>query len=128
MKFPLALLALLAVSACAASPNAIAPVSQTAPAAPSATATDIPAMTQPSQPVPPQAGIRATGTVRYQDLEGGFWGIVGDDGTRYDPMQLNPAFRKDGLRVRFEATADSDRMSTHMWGVMVTLTKIEPIE
>jgi hypothetical protein len=123
MKFSLALLALSALSACAASPNAAAPASAAAPAL-----LENPAMTQPSPPSSPHAGIRATGTVRYLDLEGGFWGIVADDGRKFDPMGLDARFQKEGLRVRFEATAETDMMSTRMWGTMVRLTKIEPIE
>ena len=33
--------------------------------------------------------IKTTGTIRHQGLEGGFWGIVGDDGTKYDPTNLS---------------------------------------
>ena len=70
----------------------------------------------------------ATGTVRFQQLEGGFWGIVGDDGTRYDPMDLPPKFQKDGLRVRFDAVPETDMMSTRMWGTMITLIHIEALK
>ncbi len=69
----------------------------------------------------------ATGTVRYLDISGGFWGIVGDDGTNYDPIELEPAFQKDGLRVRFEAVPEADMMSTHMWGMLIKLLQIEAV-
>lgn len=123
MKFSLALLALLAVTACAASPNAAGPVSPMAPSA-----LETPAMAKPSTPVPPQAGIQATGTVRHLDLEGGFWGIVADDGRQFDPMGLDARFQQEGLRVRFEATPETDMMSTRMWGTMVRITRIEVLK
>ncbi len=71
--------------------------------------------------------ISGSGTVRFQTIEGGFWGIVGDDGTNYDPMALDPAFQKDGLRVRFEAVPETDMMSTRMWGTLITLVRIEAV-
>jgi inhibitor of cysteine peptidase len=67
------------------------------------------------------------GTVTYQDLEGGFYGIVGDDGQKYDPLNLEAKFRKDGLRVAFDATVARDVVTTHMWGTPVNITDIEEI-
>lgn len=123
MKFSFALLALSAVSACAASPNAVEPIKQAAPAAPEA-----PAMTEPAPRAPAPASISTTGTVRHLDLEGGFWGIVADDGRQFDPMGLDARFQKEGLRVRFEATPETDMMSTRMWGTMVRITRIEIVK
>lgn len=84
-------------------------------------------MTEPSAKTNAENRISATGTVRYLDISGGFWGIAGDDGKNYDPMGLAPAFRKEGLRVRFEARPETDMMSSRMWGTMVTITHIETL-
>jgi hypothetical protein len=79
-----------------------------------------------TEPAPASDGIiRASGRIQYQDLEGGFWGIVADDGRKFDPIELDEKFHKDGLRVIFEAEPDTDRMSTRMWGSLVVLKKIE---
>lgn len=123
MKLPVTLLAVLLATACAASPNAVEPIKQAAPAAP-----DTPAMTEPAASTPAPARINTTGTVRFQEIEGGFWGIIADDGRKFDPMGLDARFQQDGLRVRFEAMPETDMMSTRMWGSIVTLSKIEPIE
>ncbi len=72
--------------------------------------------------------VSATGTVRFINLEGGFYGIVGDDGKKYDPMTLDQQFRADGLRIRFEARIRADVASFHMWGTIVDITKIEKLE
>lgn len=90
--------------------------------------TDTPAMTEPTTAAPSENQISTTGTVRFQEMEGGFWGIVADDGRKFDPMGLDAKFQKEGLRVRFKATPDPDRMSTHMWGTIVNLTHIEKIK
>jgi hypothetical protein len=80
-----------------------------------------------ADPEPEQ--VKATGTVVKVELEGSFWGIKANDGKSYDPLDSLPKeFRKDGLKVRFEATADKDAMSTHMWGTIVKITKIEEVK
>jgi hypothetical protein len=66
-----------------------------------------------------------TGTVKYVDLEGGFYGIVDDQGKRYDPVNLPEAFKEDGLRVKCHIKKLPERMSFHMWGTLVGLTEIE---
>jgi hypothetical protein len=68
--------------------------------------------------------IHGTGSVKYLSFEGGFYGIVGDDGKRYDPLNLPKKFRADGLRVRFTANL-TGYMSVHMWGHIVKLVSIE---
>lgn len=69
--------------------------------------------------------IRTTGKMVYLDLEGGFWGIEADDGRKFDPLELDEKFHKEGLRVVFEAVPNTDMMSTRMWGTLVELRKIE---
>ena len=75
---------------------------------------------------PPKVGdyIEATGTVRYIRIEGGFYGIIGDDGGKYLPLNLPKEFKVDGLRVRF--TAKVRNVATiYMWGVPVEILSIE---
>lgn len=73
----------------------------------------------------PQLVDGMTGTVTYMDLEGGFYGILGDDGEKYFPLNLDPSYREDGLRVRFTVRERNDVMTTTMWGKTVELTAIE---
>ena len=69
------------------------------------------------------AALQFTGTIRHIDLEGGFWGIVADDGKQYDPLNLDAAYRRDGLRVRVEAIP-RQRFGTHMWGTYIEILSI----
>lgn len=71
--------------------------------------------------------VAETGTVVYNGLEGGFYGIVGDSGSRFDPIGLAPEFQKAGLRVRFQARAHDDMASFHMWGTMIEIESIEVV-
>ena len=71
--------------------------------------------------------IATTGTVQYQNLEGGFWGIVADDGTKYDPINLAEEFQQEDLRVSFRAKPRRDMFSHHMWGSLIEITEMRPI-
>ena len=75
---------------------------------------------------PPKVGdcIEVAGTVRYIRLEGGFYGIIGDDGGKYLPLNMPKEFKVDGLRVRF--TAKVRNVATiYMWGIPVEILSIE---
>lgn len=64
--------------------------------------------------------------VTYQDLEGGFWGLVASSGERFMPVEPLPAdLREDGLEV--EATIEPAHvLGTTMWGTHVTILDISP--
>jgi hypothetical protein len=68
--------------------------------------------------------IQGTGTIRYVNLEGGFYGLVADDGAKYDPTPLPDSLRKDGLRVRFRIQ-ETKVLTTRMWGTPVEVLRIE---
>jgi inhibitor of cysteine peptidase len=68
------------------------------------------------------------GTITYIDLEGGFYGIAGDDGNEYLPLNLDQQYHTDGLRVAFEYEPGKDIATIQMWGTPVNLTFIEKID
>ncbi|MCQ8893376.1 MAG: protease inhibitor I42 family protein [Methanolinea sp.] len=68
------------------------------------------------------------GTIVFVPLEGGFFGIAGDDGKNYLPLSLSPEFKVDGLRVAFEAEEAPDTATIQMWGTPVNVTFIETVE
>jgi hypothetical protein len=72
------------------------------------------------------ARIQISGTVRYYDLEGGFYAIRGDDAVTYDPTNLPAAFRKDGLSIEAEARRRDDLSGIHQVGPIVDLERIRP--
>ena len=65
------------------------------------------------------------GTVQYNELEGGFYGLVADNGQKYDPINLSEEYRKDGLPVSFQVIEKKDMAGIHMWGKIVEIVKIE---
>jgi len=66
-----------------------------------------------------------TGTVRYIDVEGGFYGIVTDDGRKLDPVNLPQEFQKDGLRIRARVEPLQQRVSIRMWGTPVRIIEFK---
>ncbi|MBN2182331.1 MAG: hypothetical protein JW715_10485 [Sedimentisphaerales bacterium] len=77
-------------------------------------------------PVSQQEGEQMiTGTVLHIPIEGGFYGLLADDGTKYDPLNLPPDYEKNGLRVKFQISRKTQMASIHMWGTIVQIEKIE---
>ena len=73
--------------------------------------------------------IADNGTVHHLDLEGGFWGILGDGGGRYEVVQgLPDDMQADGLRVHFVARPSQYGVSFHMWGQRVDIESIHRLE
>jgi hypothetical protein len=72
--------------------------------------------------------LSVKGTVHHIDLEGGYWAILGDDGTTYDPVKGLPAeYQTEGLRVQVEAKPRTDVVSFHMAGTMIEIVKIHKL-
>ena len=64
------------------------------------------------------------GNVTYKNIEGGFYAIDGDNGSKYDPINLPEPFRNDGLRVKVTARRKKDAMSLHMYGAIIEVVNI----
>ena len=81
------------------------------------------AVPYPVVPMPP-IFWSGTGEVKYIDLEGGFYGIVSNDGGHFDPINLPSEFMNDGLQINFEVKILQDQVSFHMWGTLVEILEI----
>ena len=72
--------------------------------------------------------VSGVGTIRYFDFEGGFYGLVADDGTRYDALNLDEAFHQDSLRVRFRARLRTGIMTIRQWGKPVDILEMTRLD
>jgi len=72
--------------------------------------------------------ISTKGVIKYIPLEGGFYGIVTEQGKRYVPVNLSAEFKKDGLKVEFKARIKKDVSSLQMWGEPVEILEIKELE
>jgi len=73
----------------------------------------------------PASQFTMTGTVTFVELEGGFYGIIGENNEKYDPIDLPAQYQVDGLRVKFTGRIRDDMASIHMWGKIIEIIGIE---
>lgn len=73
------------------------------------------------EPVYHAGTVEMTAIVHHVGLEGGFWGLTGENGQNYDPLNLPEALQKAGLRVKFWLRMRKDIATTHMWGTPVQI-------
>ena len=67
------------------------------------------------------------GKVVKVSVSGGTWGIEGEDGQQYMPVNGIPqGFRKQGLRVRCNAQP-ANGVDLFMWGRQVSILSIDEI-
>lgn len=69
--------------------------------------------------------ISFNGKVVRLEFEGGFWGIVTDDGQNLNPSNLPADFQHEGLRVRGKAQAREGVMGIQMWGTPVHIIALD---
>lgn len=68
--------------------------------------------------------MQIEGKITFQDLEGGFWGIISSDGKKYVPIERLPEdFRVDGLKIRANVE-EVLVLGTSMWGKHVRIISI----
>jgi len=61
------------------------------------------------------------GTVTYQDLSGGFWGIIGEDGQAWRPSKMPKALQNNDLKVEITAKKAKTGFSIFMWGTAIDI-------
>ena len=72
--------------------------------------------------------IMGEGTVRFIDLEGGFFGIITASGDHILPENLPSDCQVDGLQVTFTGMTRGPAANVRMWGTPVYLLRINALE
>jgi len=67
-----------------------------------------------------------TGRVVYQNIEGGFWGIITDDGKKLD-CAVPKFVRFDNQKVSGSYRLTPNMTSFRMWGSIADVTALKPI-
>lgn len=70
------------------------------------------------------AMIQITGKVVYKNLEGGFWGIEGNGGQQYRPVNMPEKLKEVDKKVKLTAI-EVDEMGIFMWGIPVKIKSID---
>lgn len=69
--------------------------------------------------------MRVSGILVFEDLEGGFWGIVGSDGSRYEIENKIPDdVAEPGIKVEAEVKP-AGGVSIRQWGNPVKVLQIK---
>ncbi len=68
--------------------------------------------------------VSTRGQVVYRDKDGGFYGILTDNGGQYEPSNLAAQYKSDGLHVVFTGQLDTMRLGSHRWGNPVEIASI----
>jgi hypothetical protein len=67
------------------------------------------------------------GTIRKNDLEGGFYQLIADDGTAYELEGSDPLLSRDGAKVEVDGTVDRNAMSFTMSGPRLKVTSVKSL-
>lgn len=57
-----------------------------------------------------------TGTLKFYNLEGGFFGLTTEDGKQLLPLNLDNKYKKDGAIIKVFGHIDNNIMTIQMWG------------
>lgn len=68
------------------------------------------------------------GRVEHLSFDGGFYGIVADDGTQYKPLNLSESFQIEGLRVKVLARLNPKKLLTSGWGTPIDIIDIQRLK
>lgn len=69
-----------------------------------------------------------TGTVTRLSPDNGAYGIFGDDGILYYPVNPDPSFAKNNTRVRFTFVTQEENVSAALSGKPIKITSIQIFE
>lgn len=64
---------------------------------------------------------KISGTVTFQRLGTGFWGIIDDQGNEWRPVNLPEQLKMEGKKVTL-TVKETDDLSVFMWGTAVEVT------
>jgi hypothetical protein len=66
-------------------------------------------------------------TVKYNDFEGGFYGLITIDGDKLLPMNLIKKYQLPGTVLKVKGVMIKDAMTTQQWGQAFKITDVELI-
>lgn len=71
------------------------------------------------------AKLRIQGKVVYQNLESGFWSIIGNDGKQWRPVNMPEQLKYDGKAVKVVAKEVDEDFSIFMWGTPIKVISFQ---
>jgi hypothetical protein len=72
-----------------------------------------------------QDELSFVGEVRWISVEGGFFGLVAEDGRKFLPLNLAQEFKKEGLKIKVKGNIKKGIVTIQMWGAPFEIREIE---
>lgn len=72
--------------------------------------------------------MRMSGQIIYQQMEGGFYSFIADDGSKFTPLKLPKMHQRHGLLVELEAKALHDVMTVMQFGTIVEVISVKVLD
>ena len=76
----------------------------------------------------PIQGQWYVGTLKFYNLEGGFFGFIGDNGERFLPLDLDKKYQQNGAKIKIFGKVDNDIMTIQQWGQPFRVEQVEVIK
>ncbi|WNC71868.1 hypothetical protein RGQ13_17360 [Thalassotalea psychrophila] len=76
----------------------------------------------------PMQGQWYVGTLKFYNLEGGFFGFIGDNGERFLPLNLDKKYQQNGAIIKIFGKVDNDIMTIQQWGQPFRVEQVEVIK
>lgn len=71
--------------------------------------------------------VKIKGTVSYQNLGPGFWGVIGKGGEKWRPVNMPEQLKQEGAEVELKINTLKDQNSLFMWGTAVKITGFQTL-
>jgi hypothetical protein len=71
--------------------------------------------------------IEGEGIIVYNDFEGGFYGILSNEGDKYDPINLPLSFQQDGINISYSIKILGNESNVHNWGTAIEIISIQEL-
>jgi hypothetical protein len=68
------------------------------------------------------------GTVKKNDLSGGFWELHAEDGKRYQLKDADPELLEEGVAVEIDGKIDKQAMGIGMTGPILVVKSMEAVD
>jgi hypothetical protein len=75
-----------------------------------------------------QGIVSIKGQIVFNEFEGGFYGFIADDGSKYTPMQMDKAHQRDGLIVEITGQLMPNMMTITQYGTVLKVNSVKVID
>jgi hypothetical protein len=72
--------------------------------------------------------MQLNGQVIYQEMEGGFYSFIANDGRKFSPIGLEDTYKRHGLVVQISAQEMNDVMTIMQFGTVIKILDVKVLD